>query len=277
MEVGLVNNIKVGFIIQARMQSTRLPGKVLMPLPINGNKTILHWIVQSIKKSKYDHQIIIASSSNSENNVLESICTSENIFLFRGSEDDVLNRFITIAKSNRFDVIVRLTADNPFVDIRLLDELIEIHLRHDLSYTGSSNLPVGMNFEIVKPQSIIDLEKKELSSDDKEHVTTYIKNNYPIFIHEFISEESIRNVRLTIDYPSDYALVSLVASLLKEPTLKNIERIFKTYPWLKEINEGNFQKKSFKDLGSEINEATRILDLLDLYNASKILKEKLDN
>lgn len=277
MEVGLVNNIKVGFIIQARMQSTRLPGKVLMPLPINGNETILHWIVKSIKKSKYAHQIIIASSSNSENDILESICTSENIFLFRGSEDNVLNRFIIIAKNNRFDVIVRLTADNPFVDIRLLDELIEIHLRHDLSYTGSSNLPVGMNFEIVNPQSIIDLENKELSSEDQEHVTSYIKNNYPIYIHEYISEESIRNVRLTIDYPSDYALVSLVASLIKEPTLKNIETIFKMYPWLKEINDGNFQKKSFKDLASEINEATRILDLLELHNASKILKEKLDN
>jgi spore coat polysaccharide biosynthesis protein SpsF len=174
-------------------------------------------------------------------------------------------------------VIVRLTADNPFVDIQLLDELIEIHLRHEVSYTGSSNLPVGMNFEIVNPQSIIDLENKELSSYDKEHVTSYIKNNYPIFIHEFISEESIRNVRLTIDYSSDYALVSLVASLIKEPTLKNIERIFKTYPWLKEINDGNFQKKSFKELASEINEATRILDLLELHNASKILKEKLDN
>ena len=72
MEVGLVNNIKVGFIIQARMQSTRLPGKVLMPLPINGNETILHWIVKSIKKSKYAHQIIIASSSNSENDILET-------------------------------------------------------------------------------------------------------------------------------------------------------------------------------------------------------------
>jgi spore coat polysaccharide biosynthesis protein SpsF len=115
---GLLNK-KVAFIIQARMQSTRLPGKILMPLPVGSNVPLLGRIVETLKISNTNHSIIVATSTNPENNLLETFCKENNVACFRGSEDDVLSRFIDIVKNTDYDLIVRLTADNPFVDAKV--------------------------------------------------------------------------------------------------------------------------------------------------------------
>jgi len=281
MEVGQLNNVTVGFIIQARMKSTRLPGKILLPLPISSNVSILDRIIENIKATKYNNKIIIATSINSENDSIENKYKNDIVEVYRGDENDVLSRFIGICKKHQFDVVVRLTADNPFIDIELLDNLIKKHLTEKNSYTSSKNLPLGMNFEVVDPEKIIEIENKKLSTEDKEHVTLYIKNNYPISVHEYNSNISTKNARLTIDYPSDYALASIVYELLNNSKinttsslLEKIEELFEKYDWLKEINNSNFQKKQFNNEREEIEEAKNLLESLEYFNASKKLKHE---
>jgi len=278
MEVGQVNNVKVGFIIQARMKSTRLPGKILLPLPISGNVSILDRIIENIKATKYNNRIIIATSINTENDIIETKYKNDIVEVYRGDENDVLSRFIGICKKHKFDVVVRLTADNPFIDIVLLDNLINKHLSEKSSYTSSKNLPLGMNFEIIDPEKLIEIENKKLSAEDKEHVTLFIKKNYQTSVHEYNSNVSTKNARLTIDYPSDYALASIVYELLNNSKInttnslfEKIEELFEKYDWLNEINNSNFQKKQFNNESEEIEEAKNLLESLEYFNASKKL------
>ena len=129
------NKIRVGFIIQARMKSTRLPNKVLTKIPLGTGKPIIKWIVDELKKSTFKNEIIVATSQNEENNILYNYCKSENIICFRGEEDNVLSRFIEIQEKENFTFIVRLTGDNPIIDIAVLDKTIQFHIANNNEYT----------------------------------------------------------------------------------------------------------------------------------------------
>jgi spore coat polysaccharide biosynthesis protein SpsF len=115
-----------------------------------------------------------------------------------------------------------------------------------------------MNFEIINPSFLICINTNETTIEDKEHVTLFIKNNYPVKYIEINTKLNFKDVRLTIDYPSDYSLASHLISLINcefnsnEINLKKISLIIQKYPWLKEINYSNFQKKQFKSNIEEI-------------------------
>lgn len=249
MADGQLSKIKVGFLIQARMKSIRLPNKVLMNIPLGSGKPIIQWIVDELKRSVFAGEIIIATSINSENDVLFDFCRSKHIKCFRGSEEDVLSRFIKIEESEKFDVIVRLTADNPIIDIAILDKTIQFHLDSKNDYTKTEGLPIGMNFEIISPRTLLDLQNQHLSSSDKEHVTLFIKNSnlYKKGIYCPVPNSTVKNLRLTVDYPSDFMVISSVLSLASETNkvefgLVFIEKIFRDYPWIFDINSGNIQQ-----------------------------------
>ncbi len=210
MEVGQLSNIRIAFIIQARMQSTRLPGKILMPMPIGTQFTLLGQIINSLKLSKANASIFIATSLNNENDILENVAKVNEVTCYRGSENDVLSRFISILEINTFDVVVRLTADNPIIDIEILDKTIEFHCISNKDYTNTVGLPLGMNFEVIKADALLSLKNKILSQEDREHVTLYLKNSKEYSCQtSFIDlNEDCKNARVTIDYPSDYLVVS---------------------------------------------------------------------
>lgn len=282
MVVGQLNNMKVGFVIQARMRSTRLPGKILMPLPINGKTPLLKQIIDQLKRTKFKAETIVATSTNSENDILEDFCKAQNVAIFRGNEDDVLSRFVSIADSNPFDIIVRLTADNPFIDIQVLDNLIETHLCNSNKYTCSKGLPIGMNFELVDPLALVESYVCDLSPEEKEHVTIFIRNNYPIQTVDIKTYDNLKDIRLTIDYPSDFALASILFSLLDQESvsqnglLNSLNDIIVQNPWLKEINNSNFQKKQFDSKYDELLEATAILESLEMRSAKNVVLQKLN-
>lgn len=278
MEVGQVNK-KIGFIIQARMQSTRLPDKVLMPIPFSKGKPLIKWILDQVNFSKFSNRkVIVATSVNQENNKLENFCTTNNISCFRGDEDNVLSRFINIIKQENFDVVVRLTADNPILDIQLLDKTIEKFLSKKLDYIITKGLPLGMNFEVMCPQALLSLESQKLNDSDKEHVTTQLRSNikYNASVLKFDEEiEDQENIRLTIDYPSDFLLVSFLLDQLNEdenPGMDLITRVFKENKWVFDANKNNYQKKQFKNDKEEKNAAIEFLKKNDFNNAAKILE-----
>jgi spore coat polysaccharide biosynthesis protein SpsF len=273
---GLLNK-KVAFIIQARMQSTRLPGKILIPLPLGCGKPLLSWIIDEVKKSKHTHEIIIATSVNQANDVLVSFCEQNNVSYFRGDEDDVLSRFTTIAKKGAYDCIVRLTADNPILDCTILDETIAEHFNKANDYTNTDGLPTGMNFEVISTATLLDLENHSLTAADREHVTLFVKNSgkYSIGVYQPTVNPLLKTLRLTVDYPSDYALLSsiLAQSVLDENQrgIKLVEQTFHLYTWLFETNSTNFQKKNYATLAEELEHVKPILEQLEFKKIVSLL------
>lgn len=284
MEVGQQNN-SVACIIQARMSSSRLPGKSLIPIPISGGKPMLLWIVEELRKSKYQPTIIVATSLNKENDSLEEFCANQGVYCFRGDENDVLSRFVEIVKDKNPSTVVRLTADNPLIDIKVLDETIERHLENENDYTKTENLPLGMNFEVVASSAILETTTAELSKADKEHVTLFIRNSSSSkkeIYHPAISGY-LKELRLTVDYPSDLLLASTVLSFaLKNDDIKGlalVEKVYVDYPWLFEVNALNIQKRQFVTLEEELVAAEEVLKNLEYHKAASILKrhEKKDS
>ena len=278
MVVGQQNR-KVIFIIQARMDSTRFPSKVLTSIPLADEKPILKWITDSLKKSKYFQKIYIATSTNELDNELESFSKKEKIFLYRGSENNVLSRFVNIIKREKpIDVIARLTADNPLIDINKLDETICKHINSDAHYTYTTGLPLGMNFEIINSNCLLNSANLNLSHSDKEHVTLFIKNSNDYKKQKISFSNVFNSIRATIDYPSDYAFVSTYIEYVKKNSIsissESIQDFVKIYPWTLKINNQNFQKKEFLTIEDEIQEVLPILKRLEFDKLYKFLKDK---
>lgn len=263
--VGGLQNKKIAFIIQARMGSTRLPGKILMPLPLETNKCLLDHIVNNLKKSNFSNLIYIATSLNSDNNAIEDFCDKNNIECYRGSEEDVLSRYIDITMNHKFDHVVRLTGDNPFLDVNLLDKSIDHHITSGADYTSTSGLPLGMNFEIISAKTLQGLSEKILSKPEREHVTLHIKSSIGYHINTYIPiDEDLSFLRLTIDYASDYLVASTILSIAEKldisPNLELIKYCLKKYPWIFEVNKDNVQKINYNNIREEIEIARPILD-----------------
>ena len=120
--VGGQLNRRIGYIIQARMGSSRLPNKVVLPLPFPDGPPLLERIITTLKK--LEGTIVLATSTHKENDALQSLAEKLKINCFRGDEQDVLSRFVKIQRKFDFDIIVRFTADNPLIDVCYLKEAI---------------------------------------------------------------------------------------------------------------------------------------------------------
>lgn len=261
------------------MKSTRLPGKILIPIPLPNGKPLLLWILDELKKSRHKPEIWVATSKNKENDVLAKFCEANGILCFRGEEEDVLSRFLSITQDRQFDVVVRLTADNPLIDISILDECIAHHIQKKNDYTSTKNLPLGMNFEVISAKTLLSAKEANLEEADREHVTLYIKNNNTYKRGEYSPRTPIdlKNLRLTVDYPSDLLVVSTLLGLYDSEKgitgMSLVIEAFNKYPFIFEVNMSNIQKKQFKHTEEEVGHAIEILTNLELVRAARILKQ----
>lgn len=267
---------KVIAIIQARMQSTRLPGKVLMPIPLTSDTSILEQIVKQLLKSKLQLIVIVATSKNKADDAIASLCISKNIKVFRGDEEDVHSRFLEILDNSDYRTAVRLTGDNPIIDVECLDNVIENHIKSHADYSYTKGLPIGMNFEVFDVKAFHRISSRVLTVEDKEHVTLRFKSDDTFTKNLIKIDLGIRQqLRLTIDYPSDYLLLSTLFDLSKQhgidPGIKLIDFVLGKYPWLFQVNESNFQKKQFSSLDDELKYSIQLLTDLDLKKAAKYL------
>ncbi|QTY26396.1 cytidylyltransferase domain-containing protein [Flavobacterium sp. CS20] len=269
---------KIVVIIQTRMKSTRLPGKILMPMPITGEDSILECIINQLKESQFEVDIFIATSVNPENDELEIIAKKNSVKIFRGSENDVLSRFINILESKDYDTAVRVTADNPILDYKILDNAIEEHLSSKTDYSITKGLPLGMNFELFKSRSLLKLKKLKLTTQDKEHVTLKLRQDNSFKINEikFVCFEN-ESLRLTVDYPEDYLVISTIYQIALHHKLNVgldlIKFIEKEYPWLLKINAKKTQKKVYNDLDEELKDVIPILSDLNFKKTASLLKK----
>lgn len=200
----------VGIVLQARMGSTRLPGKVLMPF---GNTTLLGWIVQRLRDLPCP--LVIATSDQVQDDAIVRQCEQMDVRYFRGSETDVLDRYYQCARENRFGHIVRLTADNPFTDMEELRRLIEQHLAQRNDYTHScGSMPLGVGAEIFTFSVLERSAQEGHAPNHREHVNEYIQEHPEIFkigALEIPTAKRCPDLRLTVDTEGDYQRVCAIA------------------------------------------------------------------
>ena len=152
-----------------------------------------------------------------------------------------MKRFYDCSKLYGFDQIIRLTGDNPIIDTEILTEIIDKHIGAGVDYTSTTGLPLGCNFEIISFSALEKSHSNSTSLLEREHVTIHVQDNDK-FTKQNIYFESNPNIRLTVDYPSDYALLSIVFDMLGDDFgIDDVLNLIDKYPWLKDINSSNKQ------------------------------------
>jgi spore coat polysaccharide biosynthesis protein SpsF len=203
-------NKQICAIIQARMTSTRLPGKVLME--INKKPIILH-IIERLKKCGKIDDIILAIPSTNESDILEKYARIWECRYFRGSETDVLSRYYHAAKKYSADNIVRITGDCPLVDPKLIEQMVEHFIDEQTDYAAigiEGYFPRGIDAEIFSFKTLEKVNTEAQHIYEREHVTPYIYEHPELFKIRFIeAPDKLRRpeIRLTVDTQEDFNLV----------------------------------------------------------------------
>lgn len=235
-----MNNIVA--IIQARSGSTRLQNKIFAD--ICGKPLIFH-VVDRLKHSKRLNDIIIATTENANDNSICDWALANNIKCFRGDEHNVLNRYYETAVHYGINNIVRITADDPFKDPLLLDDMIDYYFRNDadlLTNNAPPTFPEGMDMEIFSFNALEKAEKNVQSDFQKEHVTQYFYQNKNQFSIENYSQSIDRSfLRWTIDTQEDLDMVRMVYKELYKPSELFISQAIYTlidkYPFFAKMNQ----------------------------------------
>ncbi|ORJ63648.1 acylneuraminate cytidylyltransferase [Geothermobacter hydrogeniphilus] len=195
------------------MGSTRLPGKVLKPV---GDSPLLGVILRRLERLQSPAEIIVATSELQRDDPVVNFCLQTGVRCFRGSEEDVLDRYYRCATGYRFSQIVRLTADNPFVDVAELDRLIRRHLDSQADYSHSfASLPVGVGAEIFSYRALEESFNHGHLPHHREHVNEFIQERPRDFrtVHLRVAPAKHRpDIRLTVDTPEDYRRACFIAA-----------------------------------------------------------------
>jgi len=198
-------------VLQARMSSTRLPGKVMSQ--INGHPMI-YWEISRISKAKLVNKTVVAISDQSSDDILANYLESIHQEYIRGSLDNVLGRYVKAEENYNPSAIIRLTADCPLVMPELIDQYLEIFHKSDFDYLSNTlelSYPDGLDIEIIKPGIFKKLLEFNLSEEEKEHVTLGIYSRKDKFrTHNVSNKTNISDFRWTVDTLDDLVFVKSV-------------------------------------------------------------------
>jgi spore coat polysaccharide biosynthesis protein SpsF len=233
-------NLRVLIIVQVRMGATRFPGK---PMKQVKGKPLLNYLIERVIAAKLADQVIIATTTEKQDQEIVQLCDKAQISLFTGSEHDVLDRYYQAAKEFKADAIVRITGDCPLIDPQVIDEVIEYYLNHFPQFDYVSNMlkpsyPRGMDVEIFSFQTLAKANKEASAPEEREHVTLYIYEHPEQFsLGNVEYKENLFHYRWTVDTEEDFKLVSLLLSALSEKkphyTLEDLSELMKQHPdWL---------------------------------------------
>lgn len=264
-----MNKLKFITTIEARMTSTRLPGKVLKKFhstnPLYNNLSCLQILIERIKGSKFISEIIIATSDNNKDDEIEHFCKNNNIKCFRGSEHDVLGRLAGALTHSTDEHVIQLTGDNPFIDPKVIDYTVGIYCREYPRYDFVTNngllnpndheIPLGMDMSVFPAQKLIDNSLLAQDNAYREHPTLFFyKNSREIFKCLNVPIPSNwkrkRKIRLTFDTNEDYYLLQSIYNHFSKTNIKfSLEEIL------------NFLDKNHKliDLNSNIKQKIPII------------------
>ena len=198
-------------IVQARMGSTRLPNKVM--LPVNVNTPMIGALLSRLNRSKEIDQIILATSTDQRNNPLVKYVSELGYIVFQGSENDVLNRCYEAAKPHNPDIVVRITGDCPLVDSEIVDSVIQKYKSSDVDYVSNTNPPTypdGLDVEVFSFSALKTSWKEAETSFEREHVTPYIRESGKFKTANVTNSIDFSSERWTVDEPEDYKVVKFI-------------------------------------------------------------------
>ncbi len=198
--------MKVTAIIQARVGSSRLPGKVLLPLE---DKTVLDHVIERTARAKLIDEVIVATTLKKEDLPIIRLVSNKGFRVFAGSEKDVLDRYYQCARLVCADHIVRITADCPLVDPKIIDLVVERHLKSNADITQNDLYPDGFDVTVFTYDILRRAWKEARLMSEREHVTPYM---FKIAekVEKVVCPEDLYHVRLTLDRPEDYKVLKKV-------------------------------------------------------------------
>jgi spore coat polysaccharide biosynthesis protein SpsF len=229
----------IGCIIQARVNSTRFPKKILQNL--DGKKCVLDYVINQVKNSKKIDQIIIATTSLKDDDIVIDISEKNDCQVFRGDEDDVLDRYFQCARKFELDAIVRITSDCPLIDPQIIDQVIGEFESGSFDYVTNTfprTFPKGLDVEIFSRETLDKMWKNAELPSEREHVTQFIFNSKEFRIGNVNNDSNLSNMRWTLDEREDLEfLVSIIKRIKNEPVLKNdVLEILSKEPSLLKVN-----------------------------------------
>ncbi len=228
-------------IVQARVSSSRLPGKVLKP--IMGKPMIIHEL-ERLQRSKRIDKIVLATSREESDDALADVVAKSGVDVYRGSLDDVLDRYYQCAKEYSPEHVVRITGDCPVIDWRVVDTVIDKHLAEGTDYTNETNrFPDGLDTEVFLFSALEIAWKQANLMSEREHVTLYIKNHPESFkIGKLDSELDLGQMRWTVDEPRDFEFIRQVFEELypikPDFAMQDILQLLERRPELLAVNQG---------------------------------------
>lgn len=247
--------MRTEIFVQARMGSTRLPGKVLKPIL---GRPLLHYLLERLTRAKNADAIRVLTTQNIEDNAIESFCRERNFSVVRGSQEDVLARFQKAAEESDPEIIVRISGDCPLIDPTVVDKAIDI-FRNEypkwdyVSNTQERTYPRGLDVEVFSREALQRTFELARRQSEREHVTPYIYGHPQQFkLKNFKSPGDLSSMRWTVDTTEDFELIRLIFEELYpknvEFTTEDVLQLLKKHPdWLR-INVEVRQKSL--DLGT---------------------------
>jgi spore coat polysaccharide biosynthesis protein SpsF len=242
--------MKFAILIQARLGSSRYPKKILKKID---HRSVIEYMIDEILKIFPKELIIINTTNSKKEEFLIKKIKKMGISFFRGSEFNVLNRFVDCAKKFNVNNIIHLTSDCPLVDTKLILKMKKIFSKNKLDYLANtyppdqSTFPDGTDIEIYKYKSLLKLQRLSNTEEDKEHVTNFFWKNKKIFKTMILkNKRNLSNFKYSIDYKNEITLVRSILKIIKKnkitPSYQNIVKIIKSKNSFKKTSDTNLRK-----------------------------------
>jgi len=242
---------KVVAIIQARVGSTRLPSKILEKIE---GKPMLWHVIERTKRARFVDEVVVATTDREEDSAVEEIAKVCGVGCFRGSEEDVLDRYYRAAEKFGADIVVRITADCPMMDPEVIDKAVRMFLDGDFDYVSNTmppTFPDGLDVEVFSFEALRKAWAEARMASEREHVTPYIRNHPEIFrLGNLRSDVDLSYMRWTVDRIEDLMFVREVyKELYVEGEVFHMEdvlRLLERRPELMEINRHIERDEGYK-------------------------------
>lgn len=234
---------KIIATIEARMTSSRLPGKVLMPA---AGKPMLEILIRRLKKVVHLNEIVLATTVNPDDDPVVSLAEKLGVGHFRGSEEDVLARVLGAARKYKADIIVEITGDCPLVDPAIVGQVIDLYLNAHCDYAsnvGPVTFPIGMDAQVFSTELLARADREGKTQEDREHVSWYIRHHPKMRRVNFPAPKELHwpELGLTLDERSDYELLKNIIEHFNPDiyfSCADILGYLKSNPDLLKINQG---------------------------------------
>ena len=241
--------MKTVALIQARMSSSRLPGKVLQD--IAGQPMLLR-VIRRAKQAKSIDLVAVITSIHEDDDAIEILCKGNGIACFRGSLDDVLDRYYQAAIYFQADIVVRLTADCPLLDPKIIDKVVQNFHKGTFCYVSNvleCTYPDGLDTEIFRFEALERVWKEARLKSEREHVTAYIYKHPELFqLGSVKQEQDLSLLRWTVDTPQDMEFVRTIYNFFKEVEfgMDDILKLLKEHPEITKINSGQQRNEGYE-------------------------------